>query len=190
MMEIESDKERTALAMAFARMWQDPNYKQEFLHDPKAVLSREGVNFSGDTSVRVVEETPTIKYVDLEKNGPQETLQRFLPIPEGQEVRLVQSTSSLRYLILPARPGWIAPGTQSTGSFLDAQTKESSVEAVIDSQAVAVQAISVSPIVEQSIETMELVVVDSQAAEVMDSQAIEVAQVEIETSVAEVVAMT
>ena len=192
-MEIERDKERTTLAMAFARMWQDANYKQEFLSDPKAALSREGVNFSGNTSVRVVEETPTIKYVDLENTDPQETLQRLLPIPEGQEVRFVQSTSSLRYLILPARPGWIAPGTQSTGNLLNAQTKETSVEAVIDSQAVAVQAISVSPIVEQSIEqqAMELVVaeVESQELVVMDSQAIEVAQVEIETSVSAVVEM-
>src|SRR5436190_24372453 len=120
MMEIESDNARTALAMAFARMWQDPQYKQEFLSDPKTALSREGVNFSGDTSVRVVEETPKIRYVDLEKVDSAVTLQRFLPIPEGQEVRFVQSTNSLRYLILPARPGWIAPGTQSTGSVLDA----------------------------------------------------------------------
>jgi len=190
MMEIEGNKERTVLAMAFARMWQDPHYKQEFLSDPKTVLSREGVNFSADTSVRVVEETRNITYMDLEKEEL-DILRRLTPIPEGHEVRIVQSTANLRYLVLPATPGWIAPGAQATGNLLDAQTKESSVEAVIDSQSVVVQAISVSPIVEQSVdvESMELVVIDSEVAEVMDAQAIEVAQVEVETSVAESVVM-
>ena len=189
-MEIESNKERTALAMAFARMWQDPQYKQEFLSDPKMVLSREGVNFSADTSVRVVEETRNIKYMDLEKEEL-DLLRRLTPISEGHEVRIVQSTANLRYLVLPATPGWIAPGAQTMGNLLDAQTRETSVEAVVDSQAVAVQAISVSPIVEQSVEveSMELVVVDSQVAEVMDAQAIEVAQMEVETSVAESLVM-
>ena len=189
MMEIEGNKERTALAMAFARMWQDPQYKQELISDPKMVLRREGVNFSANTSVRVVEETRNITYMDLEKE--ELDLRRCTPISEGHEVRIVQSTANLRYLVLPATPGWIAPGTQTTGNLLDAQTKETSVEAVIDSQAVAVQAISVSPIVEQSVEveSMELVVIDSQVAEVMDAQAIEVAQVEVETSVAESVVM-
>ena len=190
MMEIEGNKERTVLAMAFARMWQDPHYKQEFLSDPKTVLSREGVNFSADTSVRVVEETRNITYMDLEKEEL-DILRRLTPISEGHEVRIVQSTANLRYLVLPATPGWIAPGAQTTGNLLDAQTKESSVEAVIDSQSVVVQAISVSPIVEQSVdvESMELVVIDSEVAEVMDAQAIEVAQVEVETSVAESVVM-
>ena len=189
-MEIEGNKERTVLAMAFARMWQDPQYKQEFVSDPKTVLSREGVNFSADTSVRVVEETRNITYVDLEKEEL-DLLRRLTPISGGHEVRIVQSTANLRYLVLPATPAWIAPGAQTMGNLLDAQTKESSVEAVIDSQSVVVQAISVSPIVEQSIdvESMELVVVDSQVAEVMDAQAIEVAQVEVETSVAESVFM-
>ena len=181
-MEIENDQERTALAMAVARMWQDAEYKRQVVSDPKSTLSREGVNFPADTSVKVVEETLNIKYVDLEKG--EDALQRLLPVPEGQEIRSVRSTASLRYLILPVAPAWIAPGAQTTGNLLDAQTKETSVEAVLDSQAVAVQAISVSPIIEQSleVESMELVV--------MDSQSMEVAQVEVESSVAEVVSMT
>ena len=116
MMEIEGNKERTALAMAFARMWQDPQYKQELISDPKMVLRREGVNFSANTSVRVVEETRNITYMDLEKE--ELDLRRCTPISEGREVRIVQSTANLRYLVLPATPGWIAPGTQTTGNLL------------------------------------------------------------------------
>lgn len=186
MMEIEGDKERTALAMAFARMWQDPQYKQEFLSNPKAALSREGVNFSGDTAVRVVEETPKIRYVDLEKVDSAETLRRLLPIPAGQEVRIVQSSADLRYLVLPAAPGWVAPGMTGRDGLLKSST-EVPPTIVSETSVIGVQE---TIQVEESIAEVVVVEVQTTELQVMDSQAIEVAQVEVESSVAEVVAMT
>jgi hypothetical protein len=202
----KDDKERTVLAMAYARMWQDPQYKKQFIADPKTTLDREGVNFPADTSVKVVEEAPNIRYVDLAED--EEALRRLLPLPEGQEIRIVQSTANLRYLVLPPAPGWIAPGMTREIDLLKLSEKlpptivsETSVigaqETVqVDESVVAetsesfLEAVHTSMLIESSEQVQVVVEVQTSELVVIDSQAIEAVQVEVETSVAEVVAMT
>jgi hypothetical protein len=167
MIETEGDEARTIMAMAVARMWKDPQYKRQFISDPKSALSREGINFGEHTLVRVVEETPAIKYVDIREQEPQETLRRLLPLPQGQEVRIVQSTDSLRYLVLPSTPAWIAPGATTGELFETAKETPASSEASVELEANVVAVISMeSPMVQQSleVETVEQVVVEVSAS--------------------------
>jgi hypothetical protein len=122
-MNLEGDKERTIYAMVVARIWKDPDYKQSFLDDPQGVLSKEGININHGAKVQVVQDTPTVKYVNLTRNADplqnQEQLaslmDKLLPIPEGRELRLVQSTEDMRYVVIPAPPaGVIAMGASQS----------------------------------------------------------------------------
>jgi hypothetical protein len=112
-----------------------------------------------------VEETPTIKYVDVGSGRQelQETLGRLLPLAEGQEVRIVQSTGNLRYLVLPATPGCVSPGMPRGDGLLNFSTEKTSPMAisettVLDSQVVTAENVAVEQLVQQSMEAEELIV--------------------------------
>jgi hypothetical protein len=197
MMEIDSDKERTTLAMVVARMWKEPEYKRRFISDPKSLLTSEGVSFGEHTVVKVVEETPATRYVDLASAGQnaQETVARLLSLAAGQEVRVVQSTDSLRYLILPSTPAWIAPGATSKELF---ETKQSATSAavsevvahitsaetqVLDSTTFA--AATLEQTAQQSMEVEELIVESTVVTETVNQAALEVQLVEVAAEIME-----
>src|SRR5262245_16682027 len=62
---------RDTEAHLIARAWKDEAFRQELLRDPKAVLARElaqlqpGTTLSDSIEVRVVEETPSTRYLVL-----------------------------------------------------------------------------------------------------------------------------
>jgi hypothetical protein len=186
MMEMEGDKARTSFAMAVARMWKDPEYKRQFISDPKSALSREGVNFAEHTRVKVVEDSPVIKYVDIGsgKDEPQEIIGRLLPPSEGRQLRLVQSTDNLRYLILPVSPGWISPGSTGGDDLLKLSAEKTppmviSETTVLDSQVVTAENVAVEQLIEQSMEAEELIVESTVAVETITQYAQEVQLVEV-----------
>jgi hypothetical protein len=198
-MEIESDKERTTLAMVVARMWKDPEYKRRFISDPKSLLKSEGVSFGDHTAVKVVEETPAITYVDLASAGQnaQETVARLLPLADRQELRVVQSTDSLRYLILPSMPAWIAPGATNKELF---ETKQSATSAAVSEVAADITtaetqvmdsttfaAATLEQTAQQSMEAEGLIAESAVAVETVDTsvQELQVMEVEAEAVVME-----
>jgi nitrile hydratase len=118
-----------------ARAWTDPEYKARLLADATSTISDEAKQ---TIPIRVLEDTPSLHYVvvctlcscypsgvlgappDWYKSfeyrsrvvrEPRAVLAEFdMLIPEGVELRVVDSTSEQRYLVLPVRPegtdGW------------------------------------------------------------------------------------
>jgi hypothetical protein len=132
---IEGDKARTIFAMMIARMWRDPGYLNQFLGNPKATLATEGIQLPPDVDVKVVRDEPGVKYLSLtpEINLSQDAdkfisiMSKLLPIPEGTELRLVQSTAKTKYVVLPTPPPGVDPAKTSDTELL-ALTVDSGVQ--------------------------------------------------------------
>lgn len=102
-------RDTTIVAMAVARAWHDEDYKARLLADPKETLAEEGVEFPSDVEVRMLADTATIKHINLTREVTQGAdvaglLTRLIPVPDDTEIRIVQSSETVRYLVLPAKP--------------------------------------------------------------------------------------
>jgi hypothetical protein len=172
-MELEGDRGRTVLAMVVARAWRDEEYKRRFLSDPKGVLAEEGVEIPDDVELRVLEDTPTAKYINVSRHGeeaePQkigQVLERLLPVPEGHELRLVQSTDKTRYLVMPQLPTAADPSKLSEPELMRLAA-DSGVQSVYHDTSEAVEAetteVTVTETTEvQDVETSTTVVAEAE----------------------------
>jgi hypothetical protein len=151
-MALEGDRDRTVLAMIAARAWRDSSFRQQFVTDPKSVLAQEGVDVPDGVDVKVVEDTDTIKYLnisrDAEEADPQRiasTIKLLLPIPAGHELRLVQSTDTTRYLVLPLPPAGVDP-SQHPEPHLMAMAADAAVQSTyqVTTQTVAAESTEVT----------------------------------------------
>jgi hypothetical protein len=52
-----------SLGRVIARCWTDETYKSELLADPVKVLAAAGITVPAGTSVKVLEDTPTVNYL-------------------------------------------------------------------------------------------------------------------------------
>lgn len=125
-------------ARIVARAWTDPAYKQRLLRDAKAAAAEIGVDCANAPEVVVLENTPrrhhlvvctlcscypkailgippawykSREYRARAVVDPRGVLAEFgTPIADDVEVRVVDSTADMRYLVLPMRPagteGW------------------------------------------------------------------------------------
>jgi nitrile hydratase len=119
-------------AQVVARAWVDPAYKQRLLHDSKGALAELGVDISALPLVQVVENDEAVHHVvvctlcscyprailglppDWYKSvnyrsrmvsQPREVLREFgTELAPEVEVRVLDSSADLRYLVIPARP--------------------------------------------------------------------------------------
>ena len=119
-------------ARVVARAWADPDYKRRLLEDPEAALAELGYPLIGDTKLTVVENTDEIHHLivctlcscypasllglppDWYKSfayrsravvDPRGVMREFGLEPGDEvEVRVLDSTADLRYLVLPLRP--------------------------------------------------------------------------------------
>jgi hypothetical protein len=142
-MDLTGDRDRTIYAMMVARIWKDPDYRQKFLADPRTILTKEGINIGNGSNLQVVEDTQTVKYVilapDADLQESQRKLESLLPVQEGHEVRLVQSTERLRYVVIPAAPaGVVALG--ASHSELLSMAADAGVEATYHDTSQSVEA--------------------------------------------------
>lgn len=161
-MDFEGDKDRTIYAMMVARMWKDPNFKQSFTSNPKVALKQEGIDLPDDVTVKVLEDTPNVKYVNLPRDvtgsAPRQELgalmEKLLPIPAGYELRFVQSTEGTRYIVVPVPPPGVEP-TQSSESELMAMTADSGVEATYHDTSQSVEAESTEVTVTETSEVQD-----------------------------------
>lgn len=119
-------------AKVVAKAWKDPAYKQRLLEDGTAAIAELGFTGSQGAEMVVLENTPTIHNVvvctlcscypwpvlGLPPNWyksfafrsrvvrePRAVLQEFgLTLPESTEIRVWDSNSEVRYLVLPEQP--------------------------------------------------------------------------------------
>ncbi len=108
----DGEKDRTVLALIVARSWKEESYRKRFVSDPAAVLGEEGVTVPKGIDLKVLEDGPGVKYVNLTRGANDskltgdagKLLEMLLPIPDGHELRFVQSTDNVRYIVLPLVP--------------------------------------------------------------------------------------
>ncbi len=122
-------------AKLVARAWVDPDFKARLLADPKAAAAELGIEVAGATKLVVVENTEKVHQLvvctlcscyprtllglppDWYKSlgyrsravvDPRGVMREFgLELDENVQVRVLDSTADIRYLVLPRRP----PGT-------------------------------------------------------------------------------
>jgi nitrile hydratase len=119
-------------ARLVARAWVDPAFKRRLLENSKAAAAELGIDLTGLAVLKVVENTErvhhlvvctlcscyprmllglppdwykSLDYRSRAVSDPRGVLREFgLELPEGVEVRVVDSTADMRYLVLPRRP--------------------------------------------------------------------------------------
>ena len=99
-----------------AKCWEDEAYRNRFLKEPGSVLAEAGVAVEEGVTYKVIEAPKLVKYLVLPHTDPKEAVQTIvkgflnkaeqtdLLLPDGAEVRIIQNTDDIRYLILPASP--------------------------------------------------------------------------------------
>jgi nitrile hydratase len=125
-------------ARVVARAWRDPDYRKWLLEDGTAAMAELGYSGRGGETIRVVENTPQVHnvivctlcscypwpvlglppswykspaYRSRVVVDPRGVLSEFgLELPADTEIRVWDSTSEIRYLVVPMRPagtgGW------------------------------------------------------------------------------------
>lgn len=119
-------------ARVVAKAWSDPAFKKRLLDDARAAVYELGYTLTHDAELAVVENTESVHYLvvctlcscyptsllgpppDWYKSfayrqravvGPRSVMREFgLELDEDMQVRVVDSTADLRYLVLPRRP--------------------------------------------------------------------------------------
>lgn len=119
-------------AQLVARAWVDPEFKQRLLADPQAAVSEQGYTLPEIFDLAVVENTEvlhhlvvctlcscypswllgsppdwykSLPYHSRAVSDPRGVMREFgLELGDGVEVRVVDSTADLRYMVLPKRP--------------------------------------------------------------------------------------
>jgi nitrile hydratase len=127
--QYEADTGPLIGARAAARAWVSPDYRRRLLEDSRRALAEFGVDYD---ALVVVENTPGVHnlvvctlcscypwpvlglpptwyksppYRSRAVSEPRRLLREFgLEIPQGREIRVWDSSSELRYMVLPRRP--------------------------------------------------------------------------------------
>ena len=106
---LEGERSSLVTGMVIARAWRDPDYLARLLSSPEEVLTAAGLEIPPGVEVRVVADTPTVRYVNMTRwtSEPEELVPLFremLPLPQGNEIRLIQNTEQAVCLVVPLAP--------------------------------------------------------------------------------------
>ena len=113
-----TDKKKNAVKYGevVSKCWEDEAYKKRFVEDPEAVLSEAGFDVEEGVTYKVIEQPKLVKYLVIPHEEAKDAVQTIAKnllnvaekkdtiIPEGAEVRIIQNTEDMRYMILPASP--------------------------------------------------------------------------------------
>ncbi len=132
--QIERQEMRTPAlgARIIAKAWSDPKFRQELLEDPKPAITALGIDVANTPALQVLENgggvhhvvvctlcscyprmilgIPPAWYKSREYRArvvrePRAVLEEFgVSLPASTEIRVVDSTADLRYLVIPERP--------------------------------------------------------------------------------------
>lgn len=119
-------------AKIVAKAWSEPSFKTALLEDPRGTLQKQGIEIGGLTELVVVENTKDVHHVVVctlcscyprmilgvppawykstayrsrVVSEPRAVLQEFgVELNEHQQVRVLDSTADMRYLVIPQRP--------------------------------------------------------------------------------------
>ncbi len=122
-------------AKVVARAWSDPDYKRRLLTDGTAAIAELGFGDAHGSKIVVLENTPTVHHVVVctlcscypwsvlglppswyksyayrsrVVREPRAVLREFdLELPDSVEIRVWDSNSDLRYMVLPERPAGV-----------------------------------------------------------------------------------
>ncbi len=129
----EGAKYSAIMGQIIAKCWKDPDYKAKLLAQPESVIEQEGISVPTGTKFKVLEATPSVRYLPIsrfikhEKDGVlTQIISKLLPIPEGIEIRIVQSTEALRYVVLPMPPDSVNVGSTSVADLSKLAVSDSS----------------------------------------------------------------
>ncbi len=126
-MAAEGDRTRAILAMVVARASRDAGFRKKLMSSPTTTLKGEGLTLEKGVKWKVLLDTKTVKYVALSRDfrvDPQHAtpltaiLRKITPIPDGSELRIVQSTDTTRYLVVPVLPKDVKPGELSDAELM------------------------------------------------------------------------
>ncbi len=138
-----------------SKCWEDEAYKRRFIQDPEGVLEEAGLKVEEGVTYKVVEAPKLVQYVVLPYEKSKEAVQTFAKfllnkadatdeiLPEGVEVRIIQDTEDIRYLILPASPKMLTAAELGSISGGDSTTTATNVVAQAE---VTVQAVEVEEV--------------------------------------------
>ena len=115
------DRDRVIMAEMVARCWQDANFADEFAKDPVTKLREAGMDIPPSMKVAVFRSTDTIIYMGLSHSMSPEDYLNFaktqfdplLPLSDGIEIRIVQSTPTYLPIIIPPTPKTFQSGELS-----------------------------------------------------------------------------
>ena len=113
-----TDKKKNAVKYGevVSKCWEDEAYKKRFVEDPEAVLSEAGFEVEEGVTYKVIEQPKLVKYLVIPHEDAKDAVQAIAKnllnvaekkdtiIPEGAEVRIIQNTEDMRYMVLPASP--------------------------------------------------------------------------------------
>jgi hypothetical protein len=118
---MSGDRDRVIMAEMIARCWQDAAFAEEFSKDPVKKLKEAGMQIPESKKVKVFRSDSQVIYMGLSHSMTTEDYTRFaktqfealLPLSEGREIRLVQSTPDYMPIVIPAPPQSFQAGTLS-----------------------------------------------------------------------------
>lgn len=99
-----------------SKCWKDESFKKRFIQTPEIILEEANIPIEEGITYEVIEAPKSVQYVILPCENLKDTVQslvkKFLNnaattqkiIAEGCEVRIIQNTEDVTYLILPASP--------------------------------------------------------------------------------------
>ena len=99
-----------------SKCWEDEAYKKRFIEDPESVMAEAGMDIEEGVTYKVIEQPKLVKYLVIPHEDAKDAVQTIAKsllnvaekkdtiIPEGAEVRIIQNTEDMRYMVLPASP--------------------------------------------------------------------------------------
>ena len=154
---MSGDRDRVIMAEMIARCWQDPVFAEEFSKDPVKKLKEAGMQIPENKKVKVFRSSEDVIYMGLSHAMTTEDYTRFastqfdalLPLSEGREIRLVQSTPNYMPIVIPAAPKAFQSGELSDaelagiagggGYLVEAVNVATTANAVAEANGAAVQ---------------------------------------------------
>lgn len=105
----DNEREVAVVAQVVANSWRDDEFRAALVSNPRAVLTDAGLDLGAGVDVTVLEDTAEVRHLAVPRGFDDgdtiaAEISGMLPLPDGVELRVRQSTDSNRFLVLPVAP--------------------------------------------------------------------------------------